>query len=517
MNHKKTDRLDERLIQIVPSKRQLAYQQLEFYAFIHFTVNTFTGKEWGDGTESEQIFMPTKLDTRQWAKAIQTAGMRGAILTCKHHDGFCLWPSKYTNHTIANSPFEDGNGDIVRDFSQACREYGLKFGIYLSPWDRNNKTYGLGKEYDDYYIAQLTELLTNYGDIFTVWLDGACGEGANGKKQVYDWKRYYEVIRKLQPLACINVCGPDIRWCGNEAGHTRTSEWSVVPERTRDTEKISENSQQNDNDAFRNRKISAMDEDLGSRTVLEKEEELIWYPAEVNTSIRPGWFYHPGEDEQVKSLEDLISIYEKSVGGNSMFLLNIPPTKEGLIHDNDRKRLEELGRYLKMTYAVNELKNADKIFIEGVDAAFGESAETNILKCTDEECTDEECTDEECTNEESTDKESTDWSCGMDCDILATDSYDRFIVLKPNTKNDTIVIQWKEPVVIHKIVLKEDIRKSQRVESFRLLGEADELLYEGTVIGYKKIVSLSAVKTQHLKIQILDSRKEAYISFVGIY
>lgn len=219
---------DKRLVKAVPSARQIAYENMEFFCFIHFTVNTFTGSEWGDGTEPESIFNPTELDARQWAKTAAEGGMKGLILTCKHHDGFCLWPSKYTEHSIKNSPYKNGKGDIVRETAEACREFGLKFGVYLSPWDRNNSSYGKGKEYDDYYLNQLTELLTEYGDIFVIWLDGACGEGPNGKVQKYDWQRYYKVMRELQPNAVISISGPDIRWCGNEAGEVRPSEWSVV-------------------------------------------------------------------------------------------------------------------------------------------------------------------------------------------------------------------------------------------------------------------------------------------------
>ena len=335
--------LDERLVQVVPSPRQLAHQKLEFYAFIHFTVNTFTGREWGNGSEDPAIFNPEKLDAEQWARAVKSAGMRGMILTCKHHDGFCLWPSKLTDHSVASSPFRGGHGDVVREVSDACRKTGLRFGIYLSPWDRNSPLYGQGKAYDDYFVAQLTELLTGYGDIFSVWFDGACGEGPNGKKQVYDWERYYAVIRELQPDACISVCGPDVRWCGNEAGYTRPSEWSVVPARTRETEMIASKSQQADDESFRLRKISAWDADLGSREILQDEERLVWYPAEVNTSIRPGWFWHPEENDKVRPLDELIHIYMNSVGGNATFLLNIPPTNEGLFHENDVKRLEEIG------------------------------------------------------------------------------------------------------------------------------------------------------------------------------
>ena len=352
-------RRDEFLIKTVPSERQIMFQQLEFYAFVHFTVNTFTDKEWGDGTESPEIFNPRKLDAEQWVKAIRNAGMKGLILTCKHHDGFCLWPSKYTEHTVAASPYKNGKGDVVGEVADACRKYGIKFGVYLSPWDRNSRLYGYGESYNDYFVNQLTELLTNYGEVFSVWFDGACGEGENGKKQIYDWDRYYAVIRELQPNACINVCGPDIRWCGNEAGHTRKAEWSVVPARTRDTEKIAEASQQEDNEEFRQREIKAWDADLGSREILENETELVWYPAEVNTSIRPGWFYHRNEDDKVRSLDDLMNVYNCSVGGNSTFLLNIPPTPDGLFHENDVKRLEEIGDYLRSNFTGNLLDSAE--------------------------------------------------------------------------------------------------------------------------------------------------------------
>lgn len=349
---------DEQLVQIIPTERQLAHQSLEFYAFVHFSVNTFTGREWGEGNESPDIFNPEKLDAEQWVRSVKSAGMRGLILTCKHHDGFCLWPSKYTNHTVAASPYKNGCGDVVREVSDACRKYGIRFGVYLSPWDRNSKLYGLGREYDDFFVNQLTELLTNYGDIFSVWFDGACGEGPNGKKQYYDWDRYYSIIRRLQPMACISVCGPDVRWCGNEAGYTRRAEWSVVPKRTKDSELISERSQQSDNAAFRERRVDARDEDLGSRTILTGENELIWYPAEVNTSIRPGWFYHPEEDDKVRSLEELSNIYINSVGGNATFLLNIPPTKEGLFHRKDVQRLNELGDYLRDLFSDNLIGRA---------------------------------------------------------------------------------------------------------------------------------------------------------------
>ena len=214
---------------VTPSARQMAWFDTEFYAFLHFGVNTFTGREWGDGTESPAIFNPERLDCDQWAEAVKAAGARGMVITAKHHDGFCLWPSKYTEHSVKNSPWRDGKGDVVREVAEACRRAGLKFGFYLSPWDRNCALYGT-PEYNDYYKAQLTELLTEYGDVFIVWFDGACGEGPNGKKQEYDFPGYIELVRKYQPNAVIfNDGGPDVRWIGNESGTARFAEWAVMP------------------------------------------------------------------------------------------------------------------------------------------------------------------------------------------------------------------------------------------------------------------------------------------------
>ena len=468
--------IDKRLVQVVPSLRQLEYQQLEFYSFIHFTVNTFTGKEWGDGTESTSIFNPTKLDARQWVNAIKSAGMTGLILTCKHHDGFCLWPSKYTDHTIANSPYKNGKGDIVREVTDACREAGIKFGVYLSPWDRNNKAYGYGDPYDDYFVNQLTELLTQYGDVFTVWFDGACGEGRNGKIQVYNWERYYEVIRTLQPKACINVCGPDIRWCGNEAGDTRPAEWSVVPLRTSETERIANLSQKEDNDSFSQRKVDPRDQDLGSREMLKDEKDLIWYPAEVNTSIRPGWFYHEEEDNKVRSFEELIKIYYNSVGGNATFLLNIPPTKEGLFHKIDLKILQELGEYLKQAFRKNLV----------------DSSELYASTCMD----------------------------GYEIENVRKDDYKTYYKTEDGITDTIIELSWKENQIIKHIIMKENIMFSQRIESFIIEAVQDgeyKTIYKGTVVGYKRIVLLNTVKTDKIRIHILDSRVAPTLSFIGVY
>lgn len=237
----------------------------------------------------------------------------------------------------------------MREVADACREAGLKFGVYLSPWDRHEPSYGDSPAYNAYFLNQLRELLTGYGELFCVWFDGACGEGPNGKRQVYDWDAYYGLIRELQPNAVISVCGPDVRWCGNEAGQTRTSEWSIVPSTMRDNEKIQADSQQADDGEFAKR-VGSQDEDLGSRAVLAGTEEAVWYPAEVNTSIRPGWFYHASEDDNVKTADELMELYERIVGGNSTFLLNLPPNKRGLLHENDVAQMKELGERIRGTY-----------------------------------------------------------------------------------------------------------------------------------------------------------------------
>ena len=464
--------LDERLAAVVPHERQVRFQQLEFYAFIHFTVNTFTDKEWGDGTESPEIFDPKKLNAEQWVTAVKSAGMKGLILTCKHHDGFCLWPSKCTKHTVAYSPWKNGKGDVVREVSEACRKHGIKFGVYLSPWDRNCELYGQGKLYDDFFAEQLTELLTGYGEVFSVWFDGACGEGPNGKKQYYDWERYYSVIRELQPNACISVCGPDIRWCGNEAGYTRTAEWSVVPERARDSEKVSEKSQHEDNEEFRLRKVDARDSDLGSRAMLENEQELIWYPAEVNTSIRPGWFWHEYENDKVRSLEELVRIYNNSVGGNATFLLNIPPTPDGLLHENDIKRLGELGEYLERAFRTNLLDSAK-------------------LSCDN-----------------------------GNIEAVRQDNYSEYFAVPKGHTTAEITAEWASPVNVGNIVMKENILCGQRVESFtveaEINGEYTEV-WQGTVIGYKRIVPLKNITAKAVRIKITDSRTEPALAFLGIY
>ena len=464
---------DEELIRVVPSARQLALQRMEFYAFVHFTVNTFTDREWGDGTEDPAVFNPTELNPDQWVESIRDAGMRGLILTCKHHDGFCLWPSRYTEHSVKNSPCRR---DVVKETAEACRRGGIRFGVYLSPWDRNCPLYGSGRPYDDYFVNQLTELLTGYGEIFSVWFDGACGEGADGKKQFYDWERYYQVIRTLQPGACIHVCGPDVRWCGNEAGHTRPSEWSVVPRRTMDTEKIASASQQADDASFRLRPVRAQDMDLGSRERLKDEKELIWYPAEVNTSIRPGWFWHESENPRVKPLEQLVRIYLNSVGGNATFLLNIPPDRRGLFSENDTERLRELGAFLRNSFRNNLMPGAERITAPEPEKGHEVS-----------------------------------------CMIPADDQY---YMPRQFTGTLEIRVSWEQPRRLRYAVIREHLPLSQRVETFEIrteLNGKEDRVFRGTTVGSKRIVSLDGCVASSVLLRITDARGAPALEQLAFY
>jgi alpha-L-fucosidase len=289
--------------------------------FCHFGVNTFTDREWGDGTEDPAIFNPTDLDTRQWARAAREAGFRAMILTAKHHDGFCLWPTATTRHSVASSPWRGGRGDVVREFVDACRAEGLRPGLYLSPWDRNNPAYGDSPRYNDLYCAQLTELLTHYGPVAEFWFDGANGEGPNGRKQVYDWPLFWGTVRRLQPTAVMfSDAGPDVRWCGNERGEAGDPDWSTVDPA-----------------------VVTYPGESGPHVIPSLQHGdasgAVWRPAEADVSIRPGWFYHPAENDSVRTVDSLLDLYFSSVGRNSKLLLNVPPTRAGLLHDTDVQRL----------------------------------------------------------------------------------------------------------------------------------------------------------------------------------
>ena len=356
---------------VKPSVKQLnMLRETPFYAFVHFSPNTYTNLEWVDGTEDPAIFNPTELDCEQWVKAIKSAGMKGVVLTAKHHDGFCLWQTKYTEHSMKNSPYKNGKGDIVKETADACKKHGLKFGFYLSPWDRNSKLYGT-EEYNTYYKNQLTELLTNYGEIFYVWFDGACGEGPNGKKQVYDFKGYIELIEKYQPNAAIFHDTGIIRWCGNEAGAAPYAQWAVVP-----VELCSMNKPQTEGALVEGDLSFSYNSDIaiGSLETIIYSKGLVFAPAETDMSIRPGWFYH--EDEKPHSLERLFNTYINSVGNNTTFNLNIPPMPNGKFNDKDVKRLKELGEMLENEIGTNLAENCEIETLPG----YGETQPEYIIK-----------------------------------------------------------------------------------------------------------------------------------------
>lgn len=325
----------------LPTKAQLAWHENEFYLFMHFGPNTFTGKEWGEGNEPEDIFNPAELDCRQWCRIAKAAGAKGIIITAKHHDGFCLWPSKYSKHTVKESKWKEGKGDVLKELSQACREFGLKFGVYISPWDRNHPDYGTEK-YNDVFVGMMREIFQNYGPIWELWWDGANGEGPNGKRQEYDWRRYENTVRQLSPKTVVfSDIGPDIRWVGNENGFVGDPNWNFL-----DT-------------AGYKRGIGAPANDtLNHGNYYGK----YWIPAECDVSIRPGWFYREAEDNKVKSPQKLFDIYLKSVGRGANLLLNVPPDKRGLIHEADSAALMQFRKLRDENFATNLLKDADSYY-----------------------------------------------------------------------------------------------------------------------------------------------------------
>jgi len=444
-------------------------QQKEFYAFVHFGINTFTDKEWGSGKEDISIFNPKKLDTDQWAYICKGAGMRGIILTAKHHDGFCLWQTKTTDYSIKNTPYKSGKGDIVAELACSCKKMGLAMGVYLSPWDRNSVYYG-SERYNDFYIEQLKELLTGYGELFCVWLDGACGSHMDGKpKQVYDFDRIYKTIRELQPNAAISNCGPDARWVGNEAALTRKSEFSVVPAFRADTQTIEQASQVEAGKAPNKMEVTA--EDLGSRKVLAKYARLAWYPAEVDVSIRPGWFYHAKEDKKVKSAKQLFKIYSDSVGGNAMLLLNIPPDKDGLFSVRDIIALSGFAKRIIDAFGTPiKIKLSAPASKKGYEIEKLENGGTYSPKDVGEQY--------------------------------------------------SIEIDLEKETLINKLIICEDIRHSQRVEQFEIFAKRRNKyrkVYKGTVIGAKKIAIFSPVKTRKLRLNISSCRLEPYINFIEVH
>jgi len=459
----------------VPSPRQLRWHELEMYGFIHFTVNTFTDREWGLGDEPEATFQPTAFDADQIVSTAAEAGLRGLVLTCKHHDGFCLWPSKYTEHSVKNSPWKDGQGDVVREISAACRRHGLLFGTYLSPWDRNHKDYAR-PEYIDYYRNQLRELLSNYGPIFEVWFDGANGGdgyygGAREKRRIdnrtyYDWPNTWKIVRQLQPDACMfSDGGPDVRWVGNERGVAGETCWATV------------------NGAQLYPGVNGPH----VRQWLNEGQRpgTHWLPAEVDVSIRPGWFYHAKEDAKVKSVQELLKIYYESVGRGANLILNLPPDPRGRLHENDVQTLREWGAVLKSTFAADLARGAKATAsntrgdLSHAGLADPQFAATNVVDG----------------------RRDTYWS---------TDD---------NVTTPEIVLDLGRPVTFNVVRVREYLPLGQRVEAFEL--DADHGQWEpvasATSIGNQRLLRTAPVTTSKVRLRITKAAACPAISEIGLF
>lgn len=453
--------------QIRPSERQLQWQKLELTAFIHFGMNTFTGREWGNGTENPALFNPTQLDTDQWVKVLKAAGFKQIVFTAKHHDGFCLWPTETTQHSLKNSPWKNGNGDVVKELAESCRKYGLGFGIYLSPWDMNAVSYGT-PAYNNFFEAQLKELLTNYGTVKEVWFDGANGEGANGQKQIYDFQRWYSLIRELQPEAVIAVMGPDVRWVGTETGKGRAQEWSVVPGAELNVDLTAQNSQK---EILFSPAKDLTAQVLGDREQILKAKTLVWYPAETDVSIMNGWFY--SDKHQVKTAQQLLDIYFTSVGMNSVLLLNIPPDPRGMIPDSIIQSLEEWTALRHAIFKNNLLKNS------------------NI--------------------------QSKDFS---NAKFLLDGQSSTSAKAKNRRNNYTIELSLPKDQTFNVLMLQEDISKGQRIEAFAAEyfdGTQWHPFAEGTTVGHKRLLRTPNINAAKVRIRILKSRLKPNLSELGLF
>jgi alpha-L-fucosidase len=448
----------------VPSENQMRWQEMECYAFVHFSLNTYTDQSWGFGNEDIRLFNPKNLDCRQWARICKEAGMKGIIITAKHHCGFCLWPSQYTEYSVKNAPWKDGKGDVVREMADACKEYGLKLGIYLSPWDRNNPDYGK-PEYITYFRNQLKELLTNYGDIFEIWFDGANGGsgyygGANETRVIdrttyYDWKNTYRMIRELQPNIVIWNDGGDrgdLRWVGTEEGYVGETNWSL---------------------------LNATGEVEWPMLHYGLENGNAWVPAEVNTSIRPEWFYHPAEDGKVKTVPHLLDTYYQSVGRNATLLLNFPIMPDGLIHPNDEKAALEFARAVKESFAVNL---AEKARASATNVR-GNSKEFEAARAID-------------------------------------GNKDTYWAADDQVTHASLTVDLGKPMLFNRFMVQEYIRLGQRVRSFTVDAFIDgqwKEIARATTVGYKRILRFPGVTASQVRLNITDSKSCPVISEIGIY
>lgn len=440
---------------------------MEQNAFIHFTTNTFTDLEWGYGDEDPSIFNPSAFDVDQWIRTLKDVGFKGAILTCKHHDGFCLWPSEYTEHDVSKSPWKNGKGDVVKEVADACRRHGLKFGVYLSPWDRNHPEYGR-PPYVDYYRNQLKEIFSRYGPVFEMWFDGANGGtgyygGADEKRSIpgstyYEWPLTLALVRDMEPeVLFFSDAGPGVRWVGNERGVAGETNWNTI---TPDT-------------------LYAGKAGIQELLNTGHPEGTHWIPAEVDVSIRPGWFYHKKEDSLVKSAEKLFEIYLTSVGRGSTLLLNVPPDKRGIIHEKDVAALRAWRNLIDETFRNNLAVNTQVSATE----YRGESPRFSPSNTTDGD-------------------NATYWTTNDE------------------TKAASIEIRMDGVREVKYLVIQEYIKLGQRVSSFTVESWGNnswEPVASATTIGYKRILKFDPVKTDRLRITITGSKACPVISNIEIY
>jgi alpha-L-fucosidase len=448
-----------------PSARQLAWHDLEYYGFVHFNMNTFSDMEWGMGDENPADFNPTALNTRQWAKVAKEAGMKGIIITAKHHDGFCLWPSAYTEHSVKNSPWRTGKGDLIKELREACDEFGLEMGIYYSPWDRNHAEYGT-PGYITYMRNQLTELLSNYGKIFEVWFDGANGGtgyygGANENRYVdkltyYDWQNTYALVRELQPGAVMfSDGGPDVRWVGNEEGFAYETTWSNL---------------------MRDSVYAGMPE-YPEKYASGQEDGTHWVPVEADVSIRPGWYYHEYEDHKVKTLPQLLDIYYSSIGRNAALLINFPVDRRGLIHEKDVEQIMKLSTKIKEDFAIDLAKKAK-------------------LKASNER------------------------GRGFEIKQVLNEDKNKYWAAEDGVIHNEIIIQFPQIQSINRFMAQEHIALGQRVKAFTLEAKTEkgwELIHNGTTIGAKRILRFENVDTDALRFTITDAKASPTLSRIGVY
>lgn len=471
----------------VPTAAQMAWQKMEMNMFCHFGPNTFTGKEWGDGTEIEDIFHPTALNCDQWAAVAKSAGFKGIIITAKHHDGFCLWPNPVSEHTVAQSSWRNGQGDVLRELSDACRKADLKFGIYISPWDRNAPTYG-SPAYNETFLQTLQSALTQYGPIYEQWFDGANGEGPNGKRQVYDWPAFNGQVYKLQPNAVIfSDVGPGCRWMGNEQGVNGRTCWSRL-----------------DIAGYEPGALAPTQDTLN----VGNYNGANWIPAETDVSIRPGWFYR--DSEHPKTLQELLKIYYTSVGRNSLLLLNVPPDQRGLIAAEDSARLVEFRQALDQIFGFQNnlfVQNYQKFKIYASNIR----GVKDPLSC--------------CYTWKGT-RNSCELQKGSNGDLFGTmnivdNATDKYWATDDNVTTASLDIEFSTPQTFNRVLLQEYIPLGQRVEQFHIEVMNEDgtwrTIAEETTIGYKRIVLTERVTTRKVRIMIDKSRACIVLNRLGLY